>query len=112
MRTCKVKINDKDYSLTLNRDSIKWLESNGFTLEEFSNKPITYFDMICMSLFMANHKDVNPSLAQKLMESYEKDGKKPAKIIKFAIEEYRSFMNALADIDSTESDEDLEIIEN
>lgn len=111
MRKLELKINDKDYQLQMTRDSIKWLEANGFSIEDFNKKPITYFDLLWISLFMANHKDVNPNLALKLMDTYEKSGKKVANIIKFAIEEYQAFMSALADTSSTENDEELKIIE-
>lgn len=111
MRKLKLKISDKDYTLEMTRDSIKWLEAMGFSIEEFDRKPITFYDLIWTSLFIANHKDVNPNLAIKLMDTYQKSGKKTAKIVKFGIEEYQSFMRALADIDSKENDEELEIIE-
>lgn len=111
MRKLKLKINDKDYTLEMNRDSIKWLEAMGFSIEEFDKKPITYYDLIWTSLFLANHKDVNPNLAIKLMDTYQKSNKNPAKVVKFAIEEYQTFMSALADINSTENEEELEIIE-
>ena len=111
MRKLKLKINDKDYTLEMNRDSIKWLEATGFSIEEFYKKPITYYDLIWTSLFLANHKEVNPNLAIKLMDTYQKSGKNPAKVVKFAIEEYQTFMNALADIDLMENEEELEIIE-
>ena len=111
MRKLKLKITDKDYTLEMTRDSIKWLEAVGFSIEEFDKKPVTFYDLIWTSLFIANHKDVNPNLAIKLMEAYQKGGKNPAKVVKFAIEEYQSFMSALADINSTENNEELEIIE-
>ena len=111
MRKLKLKINDKDYTLEMTRDSIKWLEAFGFSIEEFDKKPVTFYDLVWTSLFITNHKDVNPSLAIKLMDTYKKDGKNPAKVVRFAIEEYQSFMNALADIDSKENDEELEIVE-
>lgn len=111
MRKLKLKINDKDYTLEMTRDSIKWLEAVGFSIEEFDKKPVTFYDLVWTSLFVANHKDVNPNLALKLMETYQKSGKNPAKVVKFAIEEYQSFMSALADIDSMENNEELEIIE-
>lgn len=104
-------INGKDYTLEMTRDSIKWLEGVGFSIEDFNKKPLTYYEMLWTSLFIANHKDVNPNLAVKLMETYEKSGKKSVKVITFAIEEYKTFMNALADIDSMENDEELEITE-
>ena len=111
MRKLKLKINEKDYTLEMNRDTVKWLENYNFSLEEFTNKPVTYYDLLWTSLFLVNHKDVNPSLALKLMETYKESGKRPAKVIQFAIEEYKNFMNALADINSTENEEELEIIE-
>lgn len=111
MRKLKLKINDKDYTLEMTRDSIKWLEAMGFSIEEFDRKPITFYDLIWTSLFIANHKDINPNLAIKLMDTYQKSGKSPAKVVKVAIEEYQAFMSALADIDSKENDEELEIIE-
>lgn len=111
MRKLKLKINDKDYTLEMSRDSIKWLEAAGFSVEEFDKKPVTFYDLVWTSLFLANHKDVNPSLAIKLMDTYKKSGKNPAKVVRFAIEEYQAFMNALADIDPKENDEELEIIE-
>lgn len=109
MRKLKLKINDKDYTLEMNRLSIKWLESNGFSIADFEIKPVTYYDMLWTSLFIANHKDVNSNLAIKLLETYEKEYS-VAEIIKFAIEEYTAFMNALADT-SSKKNETLEIIE-
>lgn len=111
MRKLKLNINNKDYTLEMNRDTIKWLEAMGFNIEEFDKKPITFYDLIWTSLFMANHKDVNPNLAIKLMETYQKSGKNPTKVIKFGIEEHQSFTNALTDIDSIENEDELEIIE-
>lgn len=111
MRKLKLKINDKDYVLEMNRDTIKWLEANGFSIEDFDKKPVTYYDLLWLSLFLANHREVNPNLAIKLMDSYKASGKSPAKVVRFAVEEYQSFMNALADTNSTENEEKLEIIE-
>ncbi len=110
MRKLKLKINDKDYTLEMNRDTIKWLENYDFSLEEFIKKPVTYYDLLWTSLFLVNHQDVNPNLAMKLMETYG-ENHKVAKVINFAIEEYKTFMNALSDINSEKSDEELEIIE-
>lgn len=113
MRKLNLKINAKDYVLEMNRNTIKWLEAYGFSIEDFDKKTITYYDLLWTSLFLANHKEVNPNLAMKLLESYEKEkgAKMVTKVIKFAIEEYNSFINARADINSTEIDEELEIIE-
>lgn len=108
MRKLELNINNKDYSLMLTRESIKWLEANGFNAADFEKKPITFYDLIWTSLFIANHKDVNPSLAIKLLETYQNSGKNVSSVIKFAIEEYQAFMSALANTDMDE----LTIIEN
>ena len=112
MRTLKLKINDKDYKLAMTRESIKYLENVGFILEKFDEKPITYYDLIWQSLFIANHKDVNPNLAMKMMETYEKEhgANMVAKVVKFGIDEYTAFILALADTNSKETEE-LEIVE-
>ena len=111
MRKLKIKINDKDYTLEMNRNTVKWLEANGFDLEQFGAKPVTYYDLLWTSLFLVNHRDVNPNLALKLMESYSESKKSVAKVVAFAIDEYTSFIDALAGTNSTETDEELEIIE-
>lgn len=112
MRKLKLNLNDKNYTLELNRDAIKWLEASGFSIEEFDKKPVTYYDLLWYSLFIANHKDVNFNLALKLMETYKESGKKVGNVIKFAIEEYENFMFALTDISSDGDNEELEIINN
>lgn len=113
MRKVELNINNKDYILELNRDAIKWLEANRFSIEDFTNKPITYYDMLWTCLFIKNHKEVNPNLAMKLLETYEqeKGTKMVAKVVKFAIEEYTAFMNALADTNLEKNEEELKIIE-
>ena len=113
MRQLKLKINEKDYILEYNRDSIKWLEREGFDLNEFIKKPVTYMDIIWESLFVKNYSNtVNHNLAMKLMDSYsqEKGNAMVMKVITFAVEEYKSFLDALAGTDS-EKTEELEIIE-
>lgn len=114
MRQLKLKIKDKEYILEYNRDSIKWLESVGFNIEEFYKKPITYREILWQSLFVKNYSNtVNPNLAIKLMDSYaeEKGEAMVNKVVKFAFEEYSAFIDALAGTNSEKTEEDLEIIE-
>lgn len=112
MKVLKLKINDKDYSLCLDRESIKWLEANGFAYEDFVRKPVTYRELLWASLFVRNHKDVNPNLAIKLMDTYasEHGENMVNEVVRFANEEYLSFINALVDTNS-EKNEKLEIVE-
>lgn len=111
MRKLKLKINDKDYTLEMNRNTIKWLEANGFSIEDFDKKPLTYYDLLWYSLFLANHgNEVNPNLALKLMDTYSKEHK-VVQVVRFAIDEYNAFMYALTDTNLGKNDEKLEIIE-
>ena len=71
MRKLNLKINAKDYVLEMNRTSIKWLEAFGFSIEEFNKKPITYYDLLWTSLFIANHKEVNPNNSTQTDEELE-----------------------------------------
>jgi len=113
MRKLKLHINDKDYVLELDRDSVKWLESVGFDLQEFYKKPLTYRENLWQCLFVKNHREVNPNLAVKLMDSYaeEKGQNMVNKVVRFAIEEYEAFFNALTDTNSEKKEEELEITE-
>lgn len=97
MRKCSITIKDKEYTIQINRDSIVWLEARGFSIEEFTKKPITYIDIVWNSGFLMNHNDVNPSLAIKLMETYKEEGGDIMEIINFILEEYQSFIYALSD---------------
>ena len=114
MRKLKLKINDKDYVLEYDRESIKWLEAVGFNLEEFVKKPVTYREILWQSLFVKNYGNtVNPKLAIKLMDTYgeEKGQNMVNKVVKFAYDEYTAFLDALAGTNSEKTDEELEIIE-
>lgn len=65
MKKLELNINNKNYTLMMNRESIKWLEANGFNAEEFNKKLITFYDLIWTSLFIANHKEVNSNCAPR-----------------------------------------------
>lgn len=108
MKKVELNIDDKNYLLEMNRNSIKWLESRGFSIVDFEKKPITYFDLIWSSLFITNHKDLSEDETLELLEKYEREFS-VAEVIRFAVEEYTSFMNALAVTDSKKNN--LKIIE-
>ena len=100
MRKCSINIKDKNYDLQLNRESIKWLEGQGFNASEFERKPLTYMELLWQSAFIMNHKEVNPNLALKLMDSYQEEGGDVTEVVNFIIEEYQSFISALSDTKS------------
>ena len=97
MRKCSINVNNKDYDLQVTRESIVWLEANGFDASEFEKKPLTYMDMLWQCAFITNHKEVNPNLALKLMDTYREEGGDIAEVVNFVVEEYQSFISALSD---------------
>lgn len=107
MKKIRINVKNKDYILELNRTAIKWLETTGFSMEEFDKKPVTYYDMLWCAMFIKNHPDITVVQALELLEEYEKEYDVPS-IIKVAIEDYQSFISALAD---TKSKKKPEIIE-
>lgn len=100
MRKCSINIKDKEYNLQLTRESIVWLEGQGFDASDFDKKPLTYMNMLWQSAFIANHREVNTNLALKLMDAYQEEGGDIAEVINFVVEEYQSFISALSDTKS------------
>lgn len=97
MNTCTITINDKEYTLCLTREAVKKIESMGFNIQNFIQKPITYQDILWYGGFVAKHPDVNSNLAIKLMESYREDEGDVNEVLEFLSEEYSNFVNAPAD---------------
>ena len=96
MRKCSITINEKEYTIQINRESVTWLESSGFDVSKFDSKPLTYVELLWAAGFIMNHPEVNPNLALKLMDSYREEGGDIAEIAKFVMEEYQSFISALS----------------
>ena len=96
MRKCSITIKDKEYNIQLNRESIVWLENSGFNVADFERKPLTAVELLWTAGFKMNHSDVNPTLALKLMDSYQEEGGDVTEIARFVLDEYQSFMNALS----------------
>ncbi len=100
MNTCVINISDKDYTLCLTREAIKVIESMGFNINNFIAKPVTYMDTLWYGGFIANHKDVNPNLAVKLLETYQNEGGDINEVLNFLGNEYSNFVNAPTDTNS------------
>ena len=100
MRKCEIEISGKNYTLELNRNSIKWLEANGFVAEEFDVKPLTYIDLLWTSGFVKNHSELTREECVSLLDKYESEEGDVQEVIKFLTEEYQNFILALADTQS------------
>lgn len=103
----------KDYSLYFTRETAKWAENQGFNVVNLSTKPLNSCDILWCASFKANHPEVNPNLALKLLETYLKpvpSGEKDEvtgeeimtapdynEISEFLLEEWSAFQNAPTD---------------
>ena len=96
MRKCSITINDKEYTIQLNRESVMWLENAGFAVEDFYRKPLISVELLWSAGFIMNHSEVNPNLALKLMDTYKEEGGDVSEIARFVLDEYQSFINALS----------------
>lgn len=101
MNTCVIEISDKEYTLCLTREAIKRIENLGFNIQNFIQKPVTYQDILWYGGFVANHSDVNPNLAIKLMETYTAEGGDVVEVLEFLSETYSNFVNAPTDTKSS-----------
>ena len=100
MRKCEIEISEKTYTLELNRNSIKWLEANGFVAEEFEKKQLTFVDLLWTSGFIKNYPTMTISEGSTLLDKYESEGGDVQEIIEFLTEEYKNFILALTDTKS------------
>lgn len=97
MRKCEIEISEKTYVLELNRNSIKWLEANGFVAEEFEKKPLTFIDLLFTSGFVKNNPTITVNEGAMLLDKYESEGGDVQEIIDFLADEYKNFILALTD---------------
>lgn len=100
MNKCNIEIEGKEYTLCLTREAIKEIEARGFNIQNFIDKPVTCSDILWYGGFIANHKEVNPNLAVKLLETYQNEDGDINEVIEFLAEEYSNFVNAPVDTKS------------
>lgn len=110
MNTCTIEIGEKEYTLCLTRESVKDIESKGFNIQNFIDRPLTFMDILWYGGFVAKHTDVNPSLAVKLLETYQEEGGDVNEVIEFLANEYSNFVNAPAGINSKKKKKKAKIV--
>lgn len=58
----------ESYTLEYNRMAIKLLESSGFKLEEFLDKPMSNIELAFAGAFLKNHKKVNQTVIDEIYD--------------------------------------------
>ena len=110
MSTCTIEINGKEYVICLTREAVKKIESMGFNIQNYIEKPLTMMDILWFGGFVHNHPDVNPNLAVKLLEAYQEENGDVEEVVNFLAEEYSNFVNAPADTKSKKKKKKAKIV--
>ena len=95
MNICKINIEEKNYELCLVRDSIKWLEARGISINDIDARPVTFVDGMWTALFVKNYADKTEAECIDLLNKYKDENGDVGEVIRFGIEEYTAFLNAL-----------------
>lgn len=97
----KIQFTYKDvpYVLEYNRMAIKQMEASGFSLEEFTKKPMINVDIAFKGLFLKNHKRTNEKLIEEI---YDKLGNRDQLIEKIGVMLTESYNSLLDDEENAE----------
>lgn len=71
--------NGEKYTLEYDRMSVKLLETNGFKIDEFLEKPMSNIELAFAGAFIKNHKNINQSVIDEI---YEKTPDKKGLIVR------------------------------
>ena len=66
----KINLTYKDipYVLEYDRTTIKTMESNGFVVDEFINKPMSNIELAFAGAFLKNHRKTNQTIVDEIYE--------------------------------------------
>ena len=95
MNKCTININEKDYELSLVRESVKWLENRGISIIDVERRPVTFTDGMWVALFVANYGDMQEQEVLDLKDKYRDENGDVGEVIEFGVKEYGAFLNAL-----------------
>lgn len=84
----KFKYEGIDYVLEYNRESISLIESKGFTLSEFTAKPMLMLPLAFSGLFLKNHKRTKQSTVDNIYDSFKDKEKLVGVIVDMLSEAY------------------------
>lgn len=65
-KTIKFSFEGKDYTLEYTRNTIRTMESQGFTLSQVSDKPISVLPALFKGAFLAHHKFLKAEVIDKI----------------------------------------------
>lgn len=63
--------NGEEYVLEYNRQSVKTMESQGFSIDEISAKPMTMIPALYNGAFIKNHRGIKRSVMDEIFEEIQ-----------------------------------------
>ena len=79
------------YTLEYDRMSIKLLEQNGFSVNEFLEKPLSNIEMAFQGAFIKNHRKIKPELTEEIYSQCKDKDKLITAIVTMIQETYEAF---------------------
>ena len=106
----KIEFTYKDvpYTLEYNRMAIKQMEASGFSLEEFTKKPMINIELAFKGLFIKNHRKTNDGLIDEI---FSKMGNKDALIEKIGAMLNESYTSLFDDDANAEGNIAWDVVE-
>ena len=71
-KTISFEYKDTKYTLEYTRDTIVWMEDQGFDLEEFRKKPVTQITLLVRGAFYTHHSATKHSLIDEIYDRIPK----------------------------------------
>lgn len=96
----KITLNylEKDYTLEYNRQSVRMMESQGFVLEQISEKPVTMIPMMFSGAFIKNHRGLKRAFIDEIFDEVaDKSG-----LLNALMEMYAETLSSLTDENEVE----------
>lgn len=84
---------DVPYVLEYTRDIIRRMEASGFSIEEFTKKPMLNIDIAFKGLFIKNHKRTNEKVIEEIFEKFSNKEALITKMTEMLTEAYSSLVD-------------------
>ena len=81
------------YTLEYNRNSVVLLEKAGFSLEEFTAKPMSNIELAFSGAFVKNHSKVSQTVVDEIFKSVKDKSKLIGTLYKMIRESYDSLLD-------------------
>lgn len=89
----------QNYTLEYDRDGIRMLESRGFNIDEFLDKPMTNVELVFQGAFLKNHPNTKLTTIEEIFKSCPDKANLMVTLNKMITDSYTSLLAEPADDD-------------